>query len=296
MSMQFRISGSHALLVALALGTAGSSWGAIAACATTAPGGSLASFGTVNTPTNGCRQDDLSYGALNLTGGTSAGGGTTPTTANIDIFSTGTAASANTVGPVNLFVDGFASIGGGGTSSESGTVAALVTANTGAGVGGGAAYTAPTNASLHWAFLGLQLNPTAAEVDTGDTITITENFCLNATQATVGGNCTTADHGILSATFTGSTTPVFTCAFGTAGVCATAASSLANFAGLTSLNITTIDLTEAVSITRAATTTVTLTNIEDIFTEQAVPEPGTFGLIGVAFAGLGVMTFRRRKQ
>ena len=72
--------------------------------------------------------------------------------------------------------------------------------------------------------------------------------------------------------------------------------SSVSFAGLTSLNITSIDLTEAVSINRVGGTTVTLTNIEDVFNEQAVPEPGTFGLLGVAFASLGVIAFRRRRQ
>jgi hypothetical protein len=277
-------------LVLLALGTAGTGWGTVAACATTAPGTSISSLGT-GSATSGCYQDDLSYTALNLTGGTSTGGATLPTTGNTYIYSTGIAANGNTVGPVNLFVEG-GSLTGAGTSSETGTVAVQATANT--GTVGGISYSSPTGAGLHWAYSTLTLTPSVAEVDPGDTVTITENFCINASQAIAGGGgCTAADHGTIIASYTGSTTAVFTCAFGTAGICLSATSAGVNF-GAMSFAPTTIAITDLVSVNHVNGTTVTLTNFEDSFGESSfAPEPPSFTLMGAALASLG---YRRRKR
>src|ERR1700733_9671233 len=115
--------------ILMGLGTAGTAWGTVAACATTAPGTAMSSLGTGST-TSGCYQYDLSYTALNLTGGASTGGATQPATSNTYIYSIGTAPSGDTAGPVNLFVEG-GSLTGIGTSSETGTVALQATANTG---------------------------------------------------------------------------------------------------------------------------------------------------------------------
>jgi len=286
---------SPILFFSLALSTAGTGWSAIAACSTTALGTHLSTMGMGSTA-NGCAEVDLSYSNLSLTGTSSSGRGTTPTTATIDLYSSGTAASGNNAGPVDLFTDGFASItGASGTSTEAGMVGMQAAANTGGSYTGGT-YPTPSNPNLHWAYTGLQLNPSAAAVGAGDSITIVENFCLNATSATVAGNCTAANHGTLTATFTASTTPTYACVFGTSGVCASGTSSSVSFAGLT-LAATTIAITEAVTLDRVGATTVTLTNVEDIFSEGAVsPEPGTFGLIGVALIGLGAIGYRKRKR
>jgi hypothetical protein len=284
---------SCTVVLALALGTAGTGWGTVAACATGTPGTSLTALGTASA-TSGCFQDDLSYTSLNLTGGAFTGGGTAPTTASISIYSTGTAASGNTIGPVNLFVDGYASITNGGTSSETGTVDAQVTANTGVGVGG-LTYTAPTSSALHWAYTTLTLAPNVAAVGTGDTVTITENFCLNANQATLGNGCNAADQGTITATYTGSTTAAFTCAFGTTGICVTGTGEV-NFAALP-FAPTTIAMTDAVTIDRVTGTTVTLTNFEDTFGETSIgPEPASFGLMGAAIASLALIGWHKRKR
>jgi hypothetical protein len=282
---------SCTVVLALALGTAGTGWGTVAACATAPPGTSLSALGTASA-TSGCFQDDLSYTSLNLTGAGRTGGGTTPTTGNIDIYSMGTASSLNTIGPVNLFVDGFGSMNSSGT--ETGTVAVQATANT--GTVGGINYSTPSNTALHWAYSTLTLNPAASVVGTGDTILVTENFCLNATQAIVGNGCNAVDHGVITAQYTGSTTPVFTCTFGTVGICLGAASNEVNFAGL-SFAPTSIAITDAVTIDRVALGgTVTFTNFENSFGEFAVgPEPASFGLMGAALAGLALAGWRKRK-
>jgi hypothetical protein len=279
-------------LVLLALGTAGTGWATVAACAITAPGNSLTSIGT-GSATTGCFQDDLSYTSLSLTGGGKTGAGVAPTAGSIDLYSTGTAASGSTIGPVNLFVDGFASIAGTGT--ETATVAIQATANTGVGVGG-ITYTPPASAGQYWGYTTLTLAPSVASVQAGDTVTITESFCLNATQATAGGNCAAADQGTITAKYTGSAAVAFTCLFGTAGICLSATSGEVSFANL-SFAPTTIATSNVVAINGAAATTVTLTNFEDSFGEQSfTPEPASFGLMGAALASLAVCGYRRRKQ
>lgn len=284
---------SGTFILALALGTAGTGWATLTGCATTAGTAvPLSTLGTGST-TSGCFLDDLSYTNLNLTGGNSTAGGTTPTTATIDIYSTGTAASNNTIGPVNLFVNGFSSINSSGT--ETGTVNAQVTANT--GLVGGVTYTAPTNLALHWAYASLTLAPTVGPVGTGDTVTITESFCLSATQAAVGGTCNAADQGTITAKYTSSTTAVFTCAFGTVGICLSAASNEVSFSSL-AFAPTTIATSSVVTIDRVGGGgTVTLTNFEDSFGEVSVgPEPASWGMMGAALAGLVAIGWRRRRQ
>jgi hypothetical protein len=281
-------------LVLLTLGTAGSGWATVSACVTSTPGTFLSTMGTGST-TSGCFQDDLSYTALNLTGGAFTGGGTMPTTGNIGLYSTGTAASGNTIGPVNLFVDGFATINGGGASSETGMVAVQATANTGVGVGG-LTYTGPTGSGLHWAYTTLTLAPAVAAVGAGDTVTITESFCLNASQATLGNGCVAADQGTITAQYSGNTTVAFTCTFGTAGICLSATSGGVSFGSLP-FAPTTIAITDLVSITRTTGTTVTLSNIENSFGEQSfTPEPASFGLMGAALATLFALGYRRPKR
>ena len=176
------------LLVVAGLGTALTSWGGITSCpATSGTAASLASLGTASNG-SGCSSIDLSFTNLNLTGAASASGNgsdgtntvTTPSTGNIDIYSTGTAASGNSVGPVALYIDGFGSIDNGRLGSpntETGTVSVVATANTG-GTGFGAA---PANPALHWDFTSLEFNPTPVQIQNMETVVITEHFCLDAT-------------------------------------------------------------------------------------------------------------------
>ena len=282
-------------LVLLALGTAGSGWATVSACGTNLATQQALSFYGTGTAANGCFQDDLSYTTLNLSGGASTGGGVTPLASSINIYSTGTAASGNTIGPVNLFVDGFATINGGGTSSETGMVAVQATTNTGVGVGG-LTYTGPTGSGLHWAYTTLTLAPAVAAVGAGDTVTITESFCLNASQATLGNGCVAADQGTITAQYSGNTTVAFTCTFGTAGICLSATSGGVSFGSLP-FAPTTIAITDLVNITRVTGTTVTLTNFENTFGESSfTPEPASLSLMGAALATLFVLGYRRPKR
>jgi hypothetical protein len=195
---------------------------------------------------------------------------------------------------VDLFVEG-GSLTATGASSETWTVNVQVTANT--GTVGGIIYSSPTGAGLHWAYTTLTLAPAVAAVGAGDTVTITENFCINASQAnTGGGGCTAADHGTITASYTGNTTAVFTCAFGTAGICLSASSAEVNF-GAMPFAPTTIAMADLVSIHVVNGSTVTLNNFENSFGENSfAPEPASFALMGAALASLAVLGYRKRKR
>jgi hypothetical protein len=301
------ISKHTTLLVVAGLGTAVTGWGGITSCPVTS--GAAASLASLGTDSNGsgCSSIDLSFTNLNVTGATSSTGNgsdgtnnvTTPSTGNIDIYSTGTAASGNTVGPVALYIEGFGSITNGSLGSpnkETGTVDVVATANTG-GAGYGAA---PANSGLHWDFTSLEFNPTPLQIQNMETVVITETFCLDATSATVGsGGCAAANQGTITATFTNNTTPVFTCTFdgSSAGACGGTASNTVTFSNL-SFDPTSIAIADAVSISVNNGTFIPgSTFIENVFDEGAVaPEPATFGLMSVALAGLAAFGYRKRCQ
>ncbi len=275
-------------------------WGGVTSCSAIPPGTTLATLGTG--AGNGCASIDLSYTNFALSNATATGAGTTlPTSSNLYAYSTGTAAIGNTVGPVDLFTDGFASVGGNGTAfSETATISAQVTANTGGSYTGG---TYPSPTSGMWTITGLQLNPTASGGGS-ETIVITENFCVGATSATVGsGGCTAAEQGTLTATYNGSSAAAFTCTFNgsTSGVCGgNGASSSASFSSL-GYAVTTVAISETANLSATGVHgSATLTDIENIFTEStaaaATPEPSSFVLMGCALAGLVLLSSRIRRS
>jgi len=290
-----RLVRNRATLIAGVLVTfclsAGQAWGSIAACATTPTGNNLATYA----PTalgNGCSSIDVSFENLGLTG---TGGSPAQTTANNNIYSTATAASGNSVGPVSAFFDASAAnwvLSGGGTASTQGTISYVATAHTGGGFGA-----APTSGG-NWYFSGLVLNPTASITGgVGNMITVTMTFCLNATSTSVGvGGCTIGNEGMISATYDGTSPVTFSCVFG-AGGCVSSFGNTINFGGGT--QPTQIAISDAYTITKgsSANNTLTLTNFENQFIQAATaPEPSTFVLMSLGLLGAGLVRLRQKRS
>jgi hypothetical protein len=267
------------LLMPVLILTVPSLYGGIVACQTASNTQSeLVTLGTGTT--NGCYQDDLSYSNIALSGGDTIG-----STAQIHLYGGGTAASLDTVGPVDMFTSGFTTAGG-GAGTDSGTVTVQVNAN--------AAGASPTPPDSFWNITHLQLDPTIAAAN-NISVTITEDFCLNATQATTGGNCSAANTYVLTATYaTDSATAVFNCTVNSASCGASETGGVVTF----SENVFSIAVSEQISIADTAghgNIGGTVTDVENIFTEDGVtPEPSTFILLGSALLGLTV--FRKRKK
>ena len=118
-------------------------WAAVTACAATSAG--ALALSTYLTAADGCASVDVSFTNFtvsNATGTSSNGGnGNVPaviTTADINTYSTGTAATGTTTGPVNIFfVPGTVSqrdnwlLNGQGTQSQTGTINFQANAQTG---------------------------------------------------------------------------------------------------------------------------------------------------------------------
>jgi PEP-CTERM motif len=258
-----RFNNLAGMFFAVALATP-SAWAGITSCASSASGNTLSSFGATSSA-NGCAAVDITFESLSLTGASQTGHGTDPTISNISVYS-----SSN-----NFYVDGFADINGSG--SEKATVGFEA-------VGG-------TNGNFHAVYESLTLQANGIDLSRGSTVSITENFCLNSSQALVGGNCTAADHGTITALYTSSGVS-YSCAFGTAGVCLGSASNEVTFSGFL-MPLTSIAISEAVNIN--STNWVQMSNIDNVFQVQMEsPEPASMALVGVALAGLAAITYRKR--
>lgn len=263
-------------------------WGSYSACAGAAKRNKLGAY-TQSTPGTGCSVTDASFENMSLANPVGTGTFTAQTTSTDDIYATSTAASGNTVGPVNFFFDPAAAADWevtAGTSTEGATINYNAIAHT-SGVAPFAP--APTSAGYSWLFDSIILLPTATiSAGGGNTITITEVFCLGAT-TTVG--CAAADKGTITAKYTNNSTVAYTCAFGSAG-CVSGTSNTVDLSA--ALQTGTIAISETYLLSRTGSTgNLTLTDIKDTFGEDAEsPEPSTFVLLGTALAAVGLLRFR----
>ena len=299
-----------ALLPLAFLMFAGTSWGAISACPTTAGTAvTLASFANADAAADGCRNVDKSCDtftigtAPNFTAadgscsGKSCSSPVTPALTNILVYSTGTAASGSTAGPVNLFFLPGAgnynwTLNGDGTQAQNATINYNMSANT------GGAYPTPTAPYTNWAINGLTFTPTLTGMsnDVGNGAIITQVLCLSATSTVIGtGGCLATNRVTITATYTptGGTTGTYACSGGANIACAASNSNVATFAAvLAASSSVTFDL-DRIS---GSGNLVSLGSILSSYSEIAVtPEPSTFGMLGAALVGVGFLARRRRK-
>ncbi len=274
------------LMLAAFVLAANTSWGSYSACAGAAPGNTLGSY-TQSTRGTGCSITDASFENISLTNAVGTGTFTAQSTSTDDIHATSTAASGNTVGPVDFFFDPAAAADWQLTASTS-TEGATINYNAIAHTSGSAPFApAPTTAGDQWLFDSIILTPTATiSAGGGNTITVTEVFCLGAT--TTAG-CAAADKGTITATYTNNSTVAYTCIFGSTGC----VSPTSNTVDLTAaLQTAAIAVSETYLLSRTGLTgaTLTLTDFENTFGEDAEsPEPSTFILLGTALIAIGLL-------
>jgi hypothetical protein len=300
MSKELKIFKGSAAIVALALATTMTGWAALASCGT-APGTTLATLlspaDNANIPPNGCGQTDLGFNAFSTP--TSTGTITGPTTAQIDLSTSGgTAGSVTTQAPIFAL---YTLTGGNSIGTGGGTIISSFDA-TGKPVAG---QDLPSNPPDQWAVNGLALtfsatstsNPTNAE-----TIEVQQTFCLGQTtftcltSASNYGYLQITEHiptsGIANATFTD-----IICTPGATGCTQTTATTAAiNLAFAAVIPVATqlsIDITRP----NMSGNTLALTSIQETWDQMEIsPEPSTFILYGSALVGLGALRFLRRAQ
>jgi hypothetical protein len=223
---------------------------------------------------NGCATVDLSF--ENLTGAASASG--------------------STVNPINFLytattpADWVGSVGNARFIAQFNEV--VTTHNGGSYTGG--SYPSP-GAGLGWYFDSLQVltGPSFSISNVLNTISFTQTYCLGAT-ATAG--CTAANLASIRSSYTGNgvlTQSVLSC--GSSFLSCTG--GIADIAS--SLNFSVVAVTTDVNADRAtgagAGGSITIGDFGTSFAQFSVaPEPGTFGLLGMAIIGMGLV--RRRRQ
>jgi hypothetical protein len=292
------------LLALVAVVLSGHAYGAVVACATAfTAADTFTHYGAG--ATNGCFQADKSFTTLAVGAGaacTAGAGCTTSANGNTDIWATGTLSALSSPGLGGTVTANLAPSSNIWTLTGSGTDTAALTYVVQSNE------TCPGGAGLHCAIGGnVGLAPTGSIVTTTaggatETITVTENFCINA--ATTAG-CLAANSGTIEGeiTINGSTSGTF--ATFTFLNCLAGASVGTCNGGVTGSSIALtgffneIAVSNSISLTRVNGdfATLDLTNIANSFQEfEETPEPSTFALFGTALAGLGFLRLRSKKS
>jgi PEP-CTERM motif len=291
-----KISNSGALLVALALTTAGTSWATLSSCGA-APGTTLAALlgdGT-NNPVNGCGQSDLGFNTFAAVDG--AGSIASPTTSQIEISTSGGVNGGTTITPVVAL---YTLTGGNSITTGGGTIIGTFNA-TGAPVSG---QSAPSNPPFRWLVDGLGLTFTAtssAHPTNAESVEVQEAFCLG--QATFSCATTSSEYGYLSITEdiaanTGTVTyNDVICTPGVGGCTQTTATTASLSLALAAYSVAATQLSIDINRPNDSGNVLTLGSISTTWNQiEGVPEPSTFVLFGSALAGLVTLRVRRGKR
>ena len=195
------VSSFQLALAVSPLPLASTSWAGFSACATTTPGNALSTAGyNPQSTANGCTDVDLNFENIGLNPAST--GNNAPTTANIDLSASGGAISGNpsTITPIlATFTSPTAAgqtsngwyLSAGGTQTQVSNVDFTAVIN---GTNG------PTNpAGDHWVMDALTLAIGTEQVQGTNSITVQENFCVNATTTT---GCAPGSTGHILATIT----------------------------------------------------------------------------------------------
>jgi hypothetical protein len=286
-----------ALFVILAMLACGSvAFGSIAACSTTATGTPLSNADYAGAGLgNGCASVNLSFENFGFLSGSHTGSGVTQSTSNNAVFSTGTGASGDSVGPVTITFDPTTAanwvLTSNGTTGA--TISYVAIAHTGGSYTGGS-YGSPATPGYFWDFSTLTFNVSGqlAANNANSSGSVTQTICVGATSVS---GCASANLATITATLT-DTAVTFSCSVGAGfawGACLSATSNVLNF----STHPTMIALQDVYTLSRTGNNDVTLSSFGTTFGEVAdSPEPATITLTSGALLGLAFCAVRKRRN
>jgi hypothetical protein len=238
----------------------------------------------------GCYTTDKLFSAFALTGSSGSDGHYPTNVSQIEMQSSGGGYSGNQIGQMD---ETFTTPGtrvweetGGSTASGGFSYVASVDSN----LTTNPDYQAPS-AGMHWVISSIQVAGAtflSSGANTGNVITITEQFCLNQTTITVG--CTGGSISEMETGGTPTATVVFAPGTITPGIGTYDAQS-ESFIFNAPYLFQQIAIEDTITFNRAAGT-LEVTSLDNYFGEEAItPEPSTWMLVG---AGIFLAGFSRR--